>query len=461
VELGATTGASVAVCSTAADDESRTRRKTVGAFLLIFALALGVRIAFFTVQVIHSPAAWNSSVLFEEDEMDQIALNVAQGRGFSSPFGPGATPTAWVCPLVPYLWAFVIWCVGRPSGLAHLIICYTATVPSAACVAVYWLIARHLLRGSPTLRRTALLVAAIFCIWPESLYVLDVPWYMPWQELATAVMVLLGMKWIDRPTLKTVVPVGIAAGVLSLINVTPLPIFAVILLLPVLENGAQWKRILGCGTAGAALAMLVALPWVIRNAEVLHAFVPMRANGGFQFWEGNNPAGCVREDANSVHPGKVPAELKRYQAMGEVPYSRQRFRDALVYIRAHPDKTIVRTAERAYVTWLTDVFDQWRWDSGTLRWWHQPRPAILKTLSSLMAAWVLVTLLIWALLSKRLAALPYRWLFAGIVFFLPFPYYFTLADNRYSQILRSWLLLLAILAFSAGFRKVQRRQQAT
>lgn len=430
-----------------------SRRSVVVKAALIFTLALAVRVAFFTVQVIHSPAGWSSSVLFKEDEMDQIAFNLAAGKGFSSPFAPGSTPTAWVCPLVPCLWAFVIWCVGSPSGFAHLLICYTGTVPSAACVAVYWLIVRHMLRGSPALKRTAMLTAMIFCLWPESLYVLDVPWYMPWQELATAVMVWLGMKWIDLPSLRSVVPVGIAAGILSLINVTPLPIFALILLLPLFEDRARWKAILGYATAGTAVALLVALPWVVRNAVVLHAVVPMRANGGFQFWEGNNPQGCVRENASSLHPANIPAERKLYQALGEVAYSQQRFHEALVYIRAHPREALVRTAERAYVVWLTDVFDTWRWDSKTPRWWNEPRPAIMKTLSSLLAAWALLTLMIWAVLSKRLEAIPYKWLYFGIVFFLPFPYYFTLADNRYTEILRSWLLLLAILAFSAGFRR--------
>lgn len=437
------------------DSPAELRSSLVRKAALIFVLALAVRVGFFTAQVVHLPSYWDSAPANREDEMDQIAVNLVQGRGFSSPFENSSAPTAWECPLIPALWAFVIWCFGGPTGPAHVAVAYTGTVPSAACVPVYWLIVRHLLRGSPSLRRTAFLVAAIFCFWPESLYVLDVPWYLPWQELGTALMVLLGMKWIDRPSLRSVLPVGIAAGILALINVVPMPIFPVILLLPALKNRAQRKRILACGSAGAAIVLLMILPWIIRNAVVLHAFVPLRANGGFQFWEGNNPQGCVRENASSLHPGIEVSELNRYYAMGEVAYSHQAFHDALVYIRRHPRATLARIAERAYVIWLTDIFDQWRWNSGTPRWWNQKRPGIMKALSSTLPACVLLILLIWALLSKRLEALPYKWLFASIVFFLPFPYYFTLADNGYTQILRSWLLLLAILAFSAGFRKVE------
>ena len=109
-----------------------------------------------------------------------------------------------------------------------------------------------------------------------------------------------------------------------------------------------------------------------------------------------------------------------------------------------------RIGERAYVMWLTDVMDAWSWDGS--KYWNDGRAAMDRALASTVAAWGTVILVIWALLSGRLAALPYKQLFASIFFFLPFPYYFTLAEDDYSQILRSWLLLLAILAFSAGFR---------
>lgn len=440
---------------------AHSRRNIVLKALLIFAVALIVRVLFFTVQAAHFPGGWGLAKQFREDEMSEIAANLAHGRGYSSPFEPGSSPTAWVCPLIPLLWAFIIRCMGGTTGLAHLMIAYSGTVPSAACVVLYWLIVRHMLRGSPALRRTAFLAVAIFCVWPDSLYVLDVPWYFPWQELGTAVMVLLGMKWIDQPTLKSATWLGIVAGILALINVTPMPIFIVILLLPLVQNRTHWKRLLGYGSVSATLALLITLPWLIRNAVVLHAFVPLRSNAGLQFWEGNNPDGCVSESAISRHPGILRSELDRYRAMGEIAYCRQGYRDGFNYIRAHPGQALLRTAERAYAIWLTDTFSQWRWTPDTPRWWHQGMPAIRKHLSSTLAAWGLVILLIWAVFSKRLEALPYKWLFFWIVFCLPFPYYFTLADDQYSQILRSWLLLLAILAFSAGFRIRSTQRQVT
>ena len=50
------------------------------------------------------------------------------------------------------------------------------------------------------------------------------------------------MRWIDRPNLKTAAALGMMGGILALINVTPLPIFAVALLLPILQNRQGQRR---------------------------------------------------------------------------------------------------------------------------------------------------------------------------------------------------------------------------
>ena len=445
--VGGTAGSSLA-----SRFEAFAQRRMLAACLIVFAAALAVRVGFFTVQVIHSPRMWSLSTPFWNDELSNIAANLAAGRGYSSPFGPGTTPTAWLCPLIPLLWAFVIWCTGSATAHTVMFLIYISTLPSAGCVVVYWLVVRHLLRGSPALARSAFLVAAIFCVWPESLYLLDFPWYFPWQELAVGVVVLLGMRWIDRPSLRTSVPLGIAAGILALINVTPMPIFAVILLLPVLENRGRRLRIFGYGTVGAALTLAIILPWMVRNVVELHAFVPLRGNGGFSLWEGNNPDGCVIETKYSRHPHNQREELQRYERLGEAKYSSVGFHDALIYMRAHPRLTLVRIAERAYVIWLTDVTDKWSWDGS--KYWHHGMAAINRAMASTLPAWTLAILMIWALATKRLARLPYRWLFISIVFFLPFPYYFSLAENDYVSLLRSWLLVLAVLAFSGQFRRM-------
>ena len=441
----------VSAASSEGGDSPRTlKRRIILEGLGIFAVAMAVRVLFFTVQLIHGPTPWSHAAPFWQDEMGYISLNLAQGRGFSSPFGVGTTPTAWVCPLVPLLWSLVIKCMGEASGYTARILVYLNTIPSACCVVAYWLIARHVLRKSPAQSRTSLLVAAALCFSPVALYALAFPWYFAWQEVGTALLVLAGMRWIDHPGLKTAMPLAIVGGILPIINVTPAPIFAVALLLPLFQDRKNWRRLLRPAILGASVAFVLVLPWMIRDAVVMHAIIPLRSIGGYELWEGNNPVGCVRETAISRHPLYEPEELPRYEALGEAGYSSQGFYDAVAYIRTHPRETMLRIVERAYVLWLSDAFDQWSWDAT--KYWQKGRAAIDQALASALMAWGTMIALVWAIASKRLKNLPYKALFVSVLIILPFPYYFTLADDSYSGILRSWELVLIVLAFSAGFR---------
>lgn len=434
-----------------AADPSHARRRLLLQALLIFALALAVRLIFFTLEVIHYPQPWSRSAPFGQAEMGSIAVNLAAGRGFSSPFGPGSTPTAWLCPLIPSLWALIIKFAGSASGFTARLAISIGAIPSAAAVVVYWLIALHLLRGRPAWRRASLLVIAFFTFWPESLYGIRDGWYYPWQELGTALVVLLGMRWIDRPRLKTLIPLALAGGTLALINVTPMPIFAVILFWPAIQNRPARRRMLGLGALGGGLALLIVSPWMIRDALVFHAFMPLRSVSGYQLFAGNNPEGNIRDCSTERHPLYEQEEMHRYQALGELAYSRDDMRIAKAYMRAHPLLTLRRVGERAYVIWFGDALDHWSWDGHT-RYWQQGAAAIGRTLSSVLAAWGLTLLLLWAIASRRFANLSYKQLYFAIIFLIPLPFYLTIADYNYTALLRSWLLLLVLLAFSGAFR---------
>lgn len=404
------------------------------------------------MEMAHNPEPWSHSAPFMHGEIGNIAVNLYEGRGFSSPFSKGATPTAWECPLVPVLWASAMACVHGATGYTARLLVYLDAIASALSVMTYWLIARHICRKSAGFTRvTSVLVAAIFCLWPESLFGLQDLWYYQWQELGTALLILLAMRWIDRPGLLTVLPLALVGGCLALINVTPIPIFAVALLLPLPGSEVNRKQILRGTAVGTFVAFLIVLPWLTRNAMVLGAFVPFRSNAGYQLWEGNNPNGCIRETEHSPHPAILSEESRRYQKLGEVEYCSQGLHNGLAYIRAHPLKTILRTGQRAYVMWFSDSLDQWSWDGS--KWWEQDMRVKYRALCVTLSAWGTVIVLVWALAYKRLASLPYKSLFISLAFFLPFPYYFTLAGQEYSQILRAWLLILSILAFQPTFSR--------
>lgn len=415
--------------------------------LLIFAAALAIRVGYFTMQVVHSPEPWSRVHPFQQGEMGHVAVNLYEGRGFSSPFSNGDAPTAWVCPFIPFLWAVVMHVVHGASGFTVRVLVYINAIISALSVMTFWLVARHVCsKGTGCSRTTSVLVAAGFTFWPESIFQLTSLWYYAWQELGTALMVLLAMRWIDRPSAKTVAPFAIVSGLLALINVTPMPIFAVALLISVLSARLDRRRTVAHAALGGTLAFLIVLPWFVHDAREFHRFIPLRSVGDYSLYEGNNPNATPRETARTQHPAQLGTEFRAYQKLGEAEFLRERVDQARHYMWTHRFTTVVRVAERIYVMWFTDIFDEWSWD-GT-KWWNRDIREKIKTLVVLLSAWGTSLTFAWALVSKRLRNLPYKELFASILFFLPLPFYFTFAGEEYSQDVRLWLLLLIILAFS-------------
>jgi hypothetical protein len=62
-----------------------------------------------------------------------------------------------------------------------------------------------------------------------------------------------------------------------------------------------------------------------------------------------------------------------------------------------------------------------------------------------MSALIPLGIVIFGLMSGRLRGLPHPALFISVFVFLPLPHYFTQVADDYTQTLRAWLALLAIV----------------
>jgi 4-amino-4-deoxy-L-arabinose transferase-like glycosyltransferase len=98
--------------------------------------------------------------------------------------------------------------------------------------------------------------------------------------LVTA-MLLLAYRAADAPTPLRFAALGLVIGLSALTRAEAL-LFAIVLVIPLalgIRSLATKRRILLAGVA-AAVAVLTVLPWTIRNAARLHAFVPISNNIG-------------------------------------------------------------------------------------------------------------------------------------------------------------------------------------
>jgi hypothetical protein len=420
-------------------------------FLGIFLVALSVRIVFLFTWMSLSHNNWKSGS-FGAAELGSIAVNLFEGRGFSSPFSMGSQPSAWECPAVPFLWAAVMHLMGGATKEVERVLFLIQAIPSAFSVSLYWLIARQLRSRMHSLpARFPMILAAVLCFWPESVLRLNDLWYSVWQEIGLAALILVGMKWYERQDMRTAIGLGIIGGMLSLVNITPVPVIIFVLITPAFRL-CDKKAFIRRAALSAGVMFLIISPWLIRCRIEFGQFVFLRSNAGFQLLEGNNPIECIRETSESIHPLNQPEQLALVESLGETEYSHQSFLKAVRYIQTHPKQTMIRTLDRVYVAWLTDIFDQWPWGANQQRR-HAGRYETLVSGVTVASALALLAVAIFGLMCGSLRKLPYLPLFLAIFFFMPLPHYFTQVDNSYTEIIRTWLLIVDVFIL-ASVRKM-------
>ncbi len=416
-------------------------------FWAVVAFAFLVRAAF--AALVLWPVSWTDHGIDHGSEIGQIARNVFEGRGFSSPFGVGSAPTAWLAPLVPALWVLVFAAVGLFSQASIVVLIGLQMLAGALACGLYVEIARRVLeRMGAGASRLPWLVAALVCLWPESLDRQTHMWYFPFQELGLAWMFLVGMAWIAAPERRRSLHLGAAAGILGLVNPGPLPVFAAILVLGSFAHRRTPRRVLSAAALAAGVCALFLAPWTLRNLAVLGSPIPMRSNVGVELLVGNGARGAVAQRRDAQHPAVDPIERRRYETLGEVAYMRAARAEALEHIRGDPGRFARRTLERVATYWAGDVLDRWTW-APRPPWWKAGPRAIarrLLKLACILGPSLLVALGLARGLGRRVPGLA---LFLGVLVLLPLPYYVTHVHEAYSYAVRPYVLLLAVLLLAA------------
>jgi hypothetical protein len=180
---------------------------------------------------------------------------------------------------------------------------------------------------------------------------------------------------------------------------------------------------------GLLVLFLIFAPWPIRNARVLHAFIPLRSTVGFELWIGNR-AGATGFLDESQFPIFNRREYDDYVAKGEVAYMRDKADLAKAYIRAHPLEFVQISTIRCIRFW-----------AGTGSKDGSPVFAIHALLTTSLGF-----IGIWRLIWKR--RLDLAVLFTLPLMLFPLPYYITHAEFRYRLVLDPLLTILA--AYSVG-----------
>jgi 4-amino-4-deoxy-L-arabinose transferase-like glycosyltransferase len=240
------------------------------ALLAIALVALVVRVAFVLVVNPKLPDPGDATAYH------LLANNLADGRGYIRPFDfrilHVSRPTAEYPPLFPALLAVPSFLGAKSVDAQRVFLCFVGT----GTVVLIGFLGRRV--GGPLVGLIGAAVAALYpmlflseaVLMAESVYVL----------LVTAAL-LLAYRAADGPSPLRFAALGLVIGLSALTRAEGL-FFAVVLVIPLalgIRSLATTRRLLLAGVA-VAVAVLVVVPWTIRNAVRLHAFVPISNNIG-------------------------------------------------------------------------------------------------------------------------------------------------------------------------------------
>jgi hypothetical protein len=404
----------------------------------LFWTALGVRLAYLTLAHTYRTPPGNHHFEFGW-ETGRVAASLASGHGYSSPFGGETGPTAWMVPGFTLLLAGVFKLFGIYTNLsAWVILALNSLFQSITARLVFEIGVRT--AG----RRNGLWAGWIWALYPGILqYAVKWIWEMSLATMLFAAVLALGLRMRGagvpcRQRVRDWAWFGVLWGAISMTNPTLLlmaPVEGIWILLAN-TRGRDWVRGAALALLSAALCAAVALPWIIRNELVFHAFIPTRDNLGAEFAMAWSP------DANGFPWGAtVPTteqapEHQRYARMGEAAYVRMRGRAAREFAKAYPEHFWRLVALRFYMFWCGVPH------ATKDAWWAQGSEFIRGSTYCLGSITGLLGLAL--ALHRRL---PGSALFAWAVLLLPAIYYFVTAGSRFRNPLEPILVVLTVYLF--------------
>jgi 4-amino-4-deoxy-L-arabinose transferase-like glycosyltransferase len=321
----------------------------------IFWVAFVVRVLYLTLAHTYRIRAYDDHMLFGE-EMGRIARALATGFGFSDPFRGHTGPTAWVGPLFPLLLGGVFKLFGVFTPQSAWVILVINSFFSALTARTIWEIAarcfnRNIARWSAWIwaLHPAALQYAVRWVWDTSLTTFLFSWVLVVALRMRARNDAEGYAESSGATLGRWALFGLLWGATGLSN-PALLIFLPVCGLWILAGTPNLGRQTGGILLSAILFTACLGPWIWRNWEVFHQFVPTRGNFGAELYLGNGP-GATGFLMEYDHPIEAPDQLRLYKRMGEISYSRMRGHQAWMAIRANPGLFARNTLKRVFFFW--------------------------------------------------------------------------------------------------------------
>ena len=395
--------------------------------IAILSLALLARLFILWFVVARFPHNW---LYTRGIELGTLAQSLVAGQGLSSPFGGSTGPTALLAPGYPAIISLFFRIFGPFTFTAAIAVMLMQLLFSVTTVLLIMRVAQRCFGN-----RTADLAGTFWAVSLPLIWMPTIFWETCLSTLLLVGMIALALRCEQQPSRSLWPLMGAYCGLAALVNPALLPALLAML------GWAAWqtrKTFLYSPLLSLLVLLLVFVPWPIRNARALGAFIPLRSTVGLELWMGNR-AGATGFLDESVFPMFNRWEYDQYVAKGEVAYMQDKSALAKVYVRAHPVQFMQLSAIR-FVRFWTGTGNK---DGSMLFTLH----AVLTTSLGAIGIWRL-----WQRRRFSLAAL----FFLPLMLF-PLPYYITHAEFRYRLVVDPLLTVLAAYAVSGSADCMEKR----
>ena len=315
-------------------DVVRRERKVDGAIVAIVAIAAILRFGFGIAAMDGPvPATWITAG--DQYSYWYYGDQIAQGHGYISYTNGEATsyyPIGY-----PATLATVFWLQDHtpiPDAQPMAVALLHAAMGTATVVFV-WLVGRAALG-----RRSGLLAAALVALFPNLIF--NVPTYtletafVFWSTAALAVIAT--HDWTTgTPTTGRLLAFGTVLGLSVLTRPFSLP-FLVGVALAVIAMKAGWRRALAAMAVTTIPVVLLLTPWTIRNANAMHAFVPVSTNLG--------DTACLDRSMKADGGFRWAVDGCADPGLPEAERSRKNVGNAISFVLHHPAKEVELMGKR-------------------------------------------------------------------------------------------------------------------
>jgi 4-amino-4-deoxy-L-arabinose transferase-like glycosyltransferase len=409
--------------------ELRTQTRPYILFVLV---ALAVRLA--VIPFVYRD--WLDPFVLEHWAFGLIAKSIASGHGFGSPFAPTGA-SALLPPVYSYLLAGIFKIFGIETKASVLAALSLNSVFSAlTCIPVY-LLARQAFG-----ERVAKWAGWGWAFSPYGVYYgADWAWSTPLVTLELACLFYFAWRLEKSSRTRDWLWFGLFGGFSALTEPVILSVVPLLGLWTVYRryrSQQSWKVPM---ITAALSALAVMSPWLVRNYELFHRFIPVRSGYGLELYIGNN--GYSQRWVNSsLHPNHSDAELSEYERVGEIAYMDHKLAQAKTYIRVHPTWFAWMTFRRIVYMWT----GFWSFDRAYLKEEPLDPPNIFvdttMTILGLIGLWRVF---------KRDSALAVR--FAIVLLVFPLPYYISHPETYYFRPVDPLIVILAAVTIAGGSMK--------